>query len=459
MRLTDAEALWPARASVRFEAHDPQADRQRLKELAVLAQQFSPIVAVDDSDPPDCLLLDATGCGFGFGGEQLFAEKLVAAVRKRGYWGVAALADTITAAWAVSRRALGRRLLAADVASRVIVIAPNEQKSVLLPLAIEALRLPPRIVEVLHELNIVRVDQLLALPRNQLPSRFGAELLLSIDRAFGVLPEGLTAEPDIEPLELSWAFEPPVSELFSMTAAIEEMIERLLKRIRGQQVGIQQLLWWAKPEKGERVCFPVVLVRPTLSQLDLMALIRLQLERLQVTGEIAEVAVRAAVAPLHFDQGDLFGTRPDGRAGIAGLLERLTSRLGDKAVLRPRLYPDAQPEFACQYDPWLSSITVKTPHTACATYSPLTRPPMLKPIPVAVSVLSVFPGGQPRRVRWGSRDLDVARSWGPERIETGWWRGADVRRDYYVAETTAGERFWVFRDLCDGGWFLHGVYA
>jgi protein ImuB len=93
-----------------------------------------------------------------------------------------------------------------------------------------------------------------------------------------------------------------------------------------------------------------------------------------------------------------------------------------------------------------------------ASPGPLTRPPLLKARPVPIAVLSVFPGGQPRRVRWGRLDLAIARSWGPERVETGWWRGSDVRRDYYVAETAAGERFWVFRDLADGGWFLHGMF-
>ena len=52
----------------------------------------------------------------------------------------------------------------------------------------------------------------------------------------------------------------------------------------------------------------------------------------------------------------------------------------------------------------------------------------------------------------------MARHWGPERIETGWWRRACMRRDYYRVETTAGLRFWLFRDLDDGGWFLHGSF-
>lgn len=52
---------------------------------------------------------------------------------------------------------------------------------------------------------------------------------------------------------------------------------------------------------------------------------------------------------------------------------------------------------------------------------------------------------------------------GPERIESGWWDGGDVRRDYYVAQTPGGGRAWIFRDhrrgTDDGEWWLHGWFA
>jgi len=49
---------------------------------------------------------------------------------------------------------------------------------------------------------------------------------------------------------------------------------------------------------------------------------------------------------------------------------------------------------------------------------------------------------------------------GPERIETGWWDGSEVRRDYYVAANARGERFWIYREHRDpGAWYLHGVFA
>ena len=47
---------------------------------------------------------------------------------------------------------------------------------------------------------------------------------------------------------------------------------------------------------------------------------------------------------------------------------------------------------------------------------------------------------------------------GPERIETGWWDGRDVRRDYYVAHA-AGRRLWVFRDCRASRWYLHGLFG
>jgi protein ImuB len=78
---------------------------------------------------------------------------------------------------------------------------------------------------------------------------------------------------------------------------------------------------------------------------------------------------------------------------------------------------------------------------------------------MAVEVVAVFPGGSPARFYWDDEPYVIARSWGPERIETGWWRGDDIRRDYFLVETNGGERFWLFRTLPDGPWFLHGMFA
>src|SRR5947209_3746049 len=56
MVLVEAQALWPTNSRlVRFEMHDPSADRQALRTLTGWAQQFSPTVIIEDAEAPDCL--------------------------------------------------------------------------------------------------------------------------------------------------------------------------------------------------------------------------------------------------------------------------------------------------------------------------------------------------------------------------------------------------------------------
>jgi protein ImuB len=79
--------------------------------------------------------------------------------------------------------------------------------------------------------------------------------------------------------------------------------------------------------------------------------------------------------------------------------------------------------------------------------------------PLPLAVVALAPDGPPVQLLFAQQTHRVARCWGPERIETGWWRGYSVRRDYYRLETDQGHWFWVFRHLHDGQWFLHGMFT
>src|SRR5262245_47834548 len=73
MPLAEARALTANSSSTRFEMHDPRADREALRKIAVWCQRFTPVVGVEEREPsetPDSLLLDITGCGPLFGGEE-----------------------------------------------------------------------------------------------------------------------------------------------------------------------------------------------------------------------------------------------------------------------------------------------------------------------------------------------------------------------------------------------------
>jgi protein ImuB len=155
------------------------------------------------------------------------------------------------------------------------------------------------------------------------------------------------------------------------------------------------------------------------------------------------------------------------------LLNRLSSRLGEKSVLRPRLCPDPQPEYAGSLEAVLAETNAIRPSATSPKDNPVpdyqlisgpaVRPLCLKSQPAPIEVVSVVPDGPPVRFRWQSAEHVVACSWGPERIDTLWWRGPHVERDYYRVETTTGQRFWLFRQNDTGNngtgkWFLHGTF-
>ena len=147
---------------------------------------------------------------------------------------------------------------------------------------------------------------------------------------------------------------------------------------------------------------------------------------------------------------------------LAALVDRLSNRLGSHAVTRPWLLADAQPEFACQYQP-LAALPAGRRSRAKRSPSepqvPGDRPLYLEPRPRPLEVVSVAPEGPPAQFRLAGRDERIVRSWGPERIETSWWRTRLVRRDYYQVETATGHRYWLFRQLTSGRWFLHGAFS
>lgn len=467
MTVSEATALAESAAvPLVAEPADPAADRRALEQLAQASQQFSPVVGLEEATAPECLLLDITGLAHLFGGESRLVAEFTRSLTRRGLAVRVAVAGTVGAAWALAHYA-----------------ESSEERLEQLP--IEALRLPPETVDVLHQLGIFGIGQLAVLPRADLGTRLGAELLRRWDQAFGNVAEPIQGQPFPVELEADQVLDPPSGRrdtlAFVMTQLVGRVAEMLFRSGRGATQLCCRLHCGANP-----VDLRVGLFEPTASAEHLAQLVEMRFERLTLPAPVSAVSVRAVTtALLQRRQSELFGDARETQHPrlLAALVDRLSSRLGLRAVLRPRRVADAQPELAYDYDPlvasslrlrkvsgWLGPRVARSQESSSPGDSLRSRPshPMPDALPprplrllvrpVAVAAVSLLPDGPPLQFPWQGQPQRIAERWGPERIQTGWWRGQAIGRDYYRVATTTGRRFWIFRRLRDGRWFLQGVF-
>jgi len=319
----------------------------------------------------------------------------------------------------------------------------------------------------LRELGVETVAQLLALPRGELAARFGEPLLRRIDQFIGATPEVLVPHRDPAALEVGCSLEHPTADRAVLGYVLAELTERLARHLAARDQGAVLLVCALKYTGGQALLLRVGLVEPSASARQLMELVDLHLETVTLAEEVAHVELRAAVVGrLGERQGQLFTDRwPTDPHQLAVLVNRLASRLGYEQVLRPRLRASPVPERAVGYKTAIdfgfriSDCGLKKANPQSAIRNPQLRPLLLYPEPVPIEVICVAPDGPPRLVWLEGRRERIVAHWGPERIETLWWRGPSVRRDYYRIAPESGAPRWIFRRLVDGRWFLHGIFA
>lgn len=443
-----------AQARTRLEGIDPPAiwtpnaplrNRLALQRIAEWCFRFSPWVAIEPSDVPESLFLDIAGCDHLFGGEKAMVEEAVRSLEAQHLYARAAVADTPGAAWAIARY----------VPSRTTVTPPARHAVVLQGLPIEALRLSSQTTKALHWLDIHTIGRLMSLPRQTLPSRFGPEVLCRLDQALGRASETLTPLPPPIPLHAQRCFAEPIGDGRILEQAVRAIIRDLLDQAQRQRKGLQAITYKILQEGGEIHTFDVRLLQPTTCLQRLYEMTSLRMERFRLSASVESIEADGEASAVELILPSLFeeGASTGRRSALQRWVERLSHRLGRDSVARPRWTHHPLPECAVTWVP--AAEGGRSSVTAPQSLPP--RPMRLLASPSSVAVMSVVPEGPPLRFCWKGRTYRVARSWGPERFETGWWRGRHVRRDYYRVETTCGRRFWLFRT--PEGWFLHGIFA
>lgn len=471
-----------------FVPWNPDTQRQALKEIAEKLRQFAPIIAVDTTAIPDCLLLDVTGCGLLFGGEVPLAERLLKTTSAANLDARLAISESVAAAWAfthpaghllheapVPKQRRGRVASgAADWDLPLIVIPPGQAETWLAELPITSGRLPMDDIQLLTRLGIVTLKQLCNLPQDDLPSRISEEGRLRVRQLRGLDDELLDALPEANPVQAIWVSEFGVKGKEHIKLVFQVLIEDVVKQLLVRNIGAIKATCDLKTEDGEILTVEANVVRPVQTEKDLLELLNLKLETIRLRNTVMTAKMVLATAPLMARrQQDLFHSEQQiqPEEELTTMINRLSSRLSTNAVLTAQKTSSPAPEQAIQLDPIVSpEDKIRTGRTSASIPQRLVDPESVSPasqqttsmpirlLPYAVPIASKTEHPLKHGFSWDGNRYVVQSAVGPDRIQSRWWDEEAVHRDYYRVTTTTGPVLWIFQSLTNHLWYLHGVF-
>jgi len=429
---------------------DAEADTAALQRLALWAQRlYSPSVA---ADPPDGLVIDATGCAHLFGGEEKMLIDLRRRLTRAGYTATVAIADSWGGAHALAR--YSRR--------PVFVAAPGALGHALTDLPVAALRLPIPTVQALAKLGFDTLGELEAAAKGPLARRFGMEPIRRLDQAFGREPEPI--EPVFAPRTPRAAkiFAEPIGAPETLARYLTQLTFELCATLEAKSLGAKVIDAWFHRVDNRVESARIALSAPARDAPRLSKLLCGKLETVDPGFGVDKMVLAAPGAePLTYSQDDALGGPR--AADLSGLIDTLLARLGPDAVYRLASTQSDLPERSVRKAP-----AAERP-AAFSWPVDWPRPTRFFPRPEPIETMALLPDQPPAWFTWRGVRRRVRRADGPERVFGEWWK-ADAElarsRDYFQVEDEGGERYWIYRDG-DGEdaatgtqrWFMAGVFG
>ena len=427
-----ANAALALAPDLEIQHRDINLELKVLRQLADRVTRFTPAVSIESSDT---LLLDIKASLKLFGGLDKLRDSVTAGIEACGYRVISACAPTALAA-----------LWLARAGQETAVLERATLPGRLASLPVECLCWPESVQRMLAQMGIRTLGECIRLPRDGLARRIGPERLCDLDRGFGRQAE--TRQFHISPKIFRDVLELPLETADS--AILIESLKILmggLKDFLFRHQGGTRILWIRLYHYDEPATLLRIGLRQTATDTKyLLELIRIRFADMHFSAPVLSVELQTDLVNTQTEPAnDLFGPGPDQGESAAELLQRLRVRLGDRSVYGIRVIAEHRPEFAWQpVNEPDQGATDLAPH-----YLPGHRPLWMLSGPLVLKMVAGRPEFQ------GVLQLDC----GPERIETGWWDGRDIRRDYYVAANRRGMRLWLFRDCRDSRWYLHGLFG
>jgi protein ImuB len=448
MPLTQARAMVPGLDIREADPIGEAADLDRLARHA--ARHWTPLVM---TVPGEGLWLDITAGAHLFGGERMFARRVLRFCSRLGLTARIAIAATPAAALALARCS----------SERLTLCLPGREAEEIAALPLSALRIDTVTVETARRLGIETIGALAAMPRAPLVRRFGSEIVARLDELSGSRAQPIDLVVPRSSPRAGRRFAEPIMTAEAIGGVLAELVGELTAALGRDHLGARTISLTLTRIDAARQCIEIGFARPSRDADHILRLLRPKIETIEPGFGIEAMTLVAErfdpLAPQAIPS-ELSGEPP--APDLAPLIDTLAGRLGDGSLFR------------------VSALESDVPERSIRRVSPLAEPqdwPRRWPRPARLlvpperveKVMAELPDQAPIRFLWRGRMHRVRRADGPERIYGEWWKKsgeADAVRDYFQVEDEAGARFWLYRRgdgldprTGDLSWHMQGMFG
>lgn len=419
-------------AGLRAHVRKPAAEQAALQSLAYWAYRFGqPVVAeIQNLAEPGCIPRALLWVEIGsslelFGGLEALRDALFSELLELGHVAQAGIAPTRAAA----------ALLAC--AGRFDPVFSSQQlHERITDLPITLLHWPGAVLSALTGVGFRQMRELFAVPRDAFTQRFGARYRIVLDQMLGLASEPYEAIVPPETFRRRFELSAEIEDVERLQFPLNRLCLELQAYLRTRDRGLRSVTLAVLHANARETRLHAQFVDPHRDARRIFDALRERLERDGLPLPARELVLMAEdFAEAIVPQSDLFDPRAGQAQAWTAAIERIRARLGTARLWIPQAAEDHRPECGTRR----AALSADAPRFQ-ATRHDAHRPSLLLQEPSPIPSPAV-----PAGTRF-------------ERIESGWWDGRDVRRDYMALDIN-GSRAWIFRDVESGTWHLHGWFA
>lgn len=441
-------ALWYALHLPQLNPLPVNRQQHYLNQLAALIQQVSSTISFH----PLTLICEIRSSLKYFGGVDVIHDKLRQLIQQQlRDWKMPehffyAASPTVTAS-----------LLLARSGHNVLIYQKDNLRSALGALPTSVLELKAEPNRRLYSMGVRHLRDIWRLPSDGLRKRFGSDLLDLLNKSLGKVPE--PTRNYLPPPAFSTCYELPyeLENLDRLLPIADELFAQLCDFLRQRDLATSHLTIALHHEKRDPSEVNLGLRQASRAREHLMLLLETHFNNFTVPAPITAIKVTVKKFDAYKSHSESLLAQNKAAmpaysdSSLTQFMEQLQARLGEHHIKSISTIAEHCPEYAsrqfdyCELD--------KSQHRTAALDDSVARNPrpfwlLKKPMLLAIRRGKLF----------YRKPITIIR--GPERIETYWWSGKDVRRDYYVAKEMNGCLLWIFREKsAERNWYLHGFFA